>query len=47
MDPSEPFDSGLLIPHRFRLSEYHRMAEVGVLGGDTPVELLEGVIAEK
>jgi Uma2 family endonuclease len=46
MDPSELFDSGLLVPHRFRLSEYHRLVDVGVLGEDTRVELLEGVIAE-
>ena len=38
--------SGLVAPRRFRLDEYHRLIDVGVLGEDERVELLEGVIVE-
>lgn len=38
--------SGLVAPRRFRLGEYHRLIDVGVLGEDERVELLEGVIVE-
>jgi len=38
--------SGLVAPRRFSLSEYHRLIDVGVLGEDERVELLEGVIVE-
>lgn len=31
---------------RFSVSEYHRMAEAGILGEDNRVELVEGVIVE-
>ncbi|HEX8826386.1 MAG TPA: Uma2 family endonuclease [Archangium sp.] len=36
--------SGLVAPRRFTLSEYHRLIDVGVLGEDERVELVEGVI---
>ncbi|WP_158502151.1 Uma2 family endonuclease [Vitiosangium sp. GDMCC 1.1324] len=35
-----------MAPRRFRLDEYHRLIDVGVLGEDERVELLEGVIVE-
>jgi len=38
--------SGLVAPRLFRLDEYHRLIDVGVLGEDERVELLEGVIVE-
>lgn len=40
-------DSGLVVPRRFRLVEYHRLLELGVLSRDERLELLEGVIAER
>jgi Uma2 family endonuclease len=36
----------MVVPRRFRLGEYHRLINVGVLGEDERVELLEGVIVE-
>ncbi len=33
-------------PHRFTVAEYHRMAEVGILGEDTRVELIRGQIVD-
>ncbi len=33
-------------PHRFTVSEYHRMGEAGILGEDDQVELIEGEIVE-
>jgi Uma2 family endonuclease len=44
MDPSDTLESGQSIPHRLRLAEYHRLIDVGVLGEDARVELLEGVV---
>jgi Uma2 family endonuclease len=35
-----------LEPHRWTRDEYDRMVEVGLLGPDAPVELLDGVIIE-
>ncbi len=37
----------LVTPRRFTPSEYHRLVELGLLGEDDSVELLEGIIAEK
>jgi Uma2 family endonuclease len=34
-------------PHRFTVAEYHRMAEVGILGEDSRVELIRGQIVDK
>ncbi len=36
-------------PHRHRISvqDYHRMAEMGLLAGDAPVELIEGAIFDQ
>jgi Uma2 family endonuclease len=43
-------DPGLMIvfdrQHRLSVEDYHRMTEVGILGEDDRVELLEGVIVE-
>jgi Uma2 family endonuclease len=33
-------------PHRFTVAEYHRMAEVGLLGEDSRVELIRGYIVD-
>ncbi len=33
-------------PHRFTVAEYHRMAEVGILGEDSRVELIRGQIVD-
>src|SRR5690606_26231594 len=35
-----------LVPHRFTVQDYHRMAEAGILGEDDRVELLEGEVIE-
>lgn len=34
-------------PHRFTVAEYHRMAEAGILGEDSRVELIRGQIVDK
>ncbi len=34
-------------PHRFTVAEYHRMAEVGILGEDSRVELIRGQIVDR
>ncbi len=34
-------------PHRFTVAEYHRIAEVGILGEDSRVELIRGQIVDK
>src|SRR5688572_25283343 len=36
--------SALISPRRFTVGEYYRMAEVGILGPDERVELIEGEI---
>jgi Uma2 family endonuclease len=36
-----------LRPRRFRVEDYYRMAEVGLIGPEDRVELLEGLILEK
>jgi Uma2 family endonuclease len=36
----------LIVPHRFRLPEYHRLLDSGVFGEEVHVELLAGVISE-
>jgi len=46
MHSPDILSSGLVAPRRFRLDEYHRLIDVGVLGEDERVELLEGVIVE-
>jgi Uma2 family endonuclease len=46
MNSPDILDSGLVAPRRFTLDEYHRLIDVGVLGEDERVELLEGVIVE-
>ena len=46
MPSPDILDGGLVAPRRFRLDEYHRLIDVGVLGEDERVELLEGVIVE-
>lgn len=33
--------------HRWTVAEYHRMAEVGLLNEDSPVELIDGEIVQK
>jgi Uma2 family endonuclease len=33
-------------PHRFTVADYHRMAEVGILGEDSRVELIRGQIVD-
>jgi hypothetical protein len=33
-------------PHRFTVADYHRMAEVGILGEDSRVELIRGQIID-
>jgi Uma2 family endonuclease len=33
-------------PHRFTVAEYHRMAEAGILGEDSRVELIRGQIVD-
>jgi Uma2 family endonuclease len=33
-------------PHRFTVADYHRMAEVGILGEDSQVELIRGQIID-
>lgn len=33
-------------PHRFTVADYHRMAEVGILGEDSRVELIRGHIVD-
>jgi hypothetical protein len=33
-------------PHRFTVGEYHRMAEAGILGEDSRVELIRGHIVD-
>ncbi len=33
-------------PHRFTTADYHRMAEVGILGEDSRVELIRGQIVD-
>jgi Uma2 family endonuclease len=35
-----------VMPRRFTVEEYHRMAETGILGPDERVELIRGVIRE-
>lgn len=32
--------------HRFNVGDYHRMAEVGILGEDDRAELIEGEVIE-
>lgn len=44
MEPVPDFD--MLPPRRFRVSEYYKMAELGLLDEDERVELLEGVIVQ-
>ncbi len=44
--PLDALESGLVSPRRFLLTEYHRLIDVGVLGEDERIELLEGVIVE-
>jgi Uma2 family endonuclease len=34
-------------PHRFTVADYHRMAEAGILGEDSQVELIRGLIVDK
>lgn len=46
MERLDPGERALLSPRRFRLEEYHRLIEKGVLTEGDRVELLEGVIAE-
>lgn len=46
MRPLDVLESGLVSPRRFHLTEYHQLIDVGVLGEDERVELLEGVIVE-
>jgi hypothetical protein len=33
-------------PHRFTVAEYHRMADAGILGEDSHVELIRGQIVD-
>lgn len=35
-----------LLPHRFTVHDYHRMAKAGILTEDDPVELIEGEIVD-
>jgi Uma2 family endonuclease len=42
----EPVTIDELRPHRFRVEDYYRMAELGLIGPDDRVELLEGVIVQ-
>ncbi len=46
MRSPDMLDGSLVTPRRFTLDEYHRLIDVGVLGEDEHVELLEGVIVE-
>jgi Uma2 family endonuclease len=41
-------DSGMTVqrPHRFTVAEYHRMAEAGILGEDSRVELIRGQVVD-
>jgi Uma2 family endonuclease len=41
-------DSAMTVarPHRFTVAEYHRMAEAGILGEDSRVELIRGQIVD-
>jgi Uma2 family endonuclease len=41
-------DSGITVarPHRFTVADYHRMAEAGILGEDSRVELIRGQIVD-
>ena len=48
-DRGQTMDSVMTVvrPHRFTVAEYHRMAEVGILGEDSRVELIRGQIVDK
>ncbi|HET6237143.1 MAG TPA: Uma2 family endonuclease [Acetobacteraceae bacterium] len=47
-DGGQTMDSVVTVvrPHRFTVAEYHRMAEVGILGEDSRVELIRGQIVD-
>jgi Uma2 family endonuclease len=38
--------AGATRPHRFTVADYHRMAEAGILGEDSRVELIRGQIVD-
>jgi Uma2 family endonuclease len=42
--PATPEGGGL---YRFGVDQYHRIAELGIIGEDEPVELLEGLLVTK
>lgn len=47
-DGEQAMDSVVTVarPHRFTVAEYHRMAEAGILGEDSRVELIRGQIVD-
>jgi Uma2 family endonuclease len=46
-DGGQSMDSVVMVrPHRFAVAEYHRMAEAGILGEDSRVELISGQIVD-